>query len=277
MNKKSYSISASLVLYKTKTEDLNNIISSVLNSKIDLLYVIDNSPTNFLSSHIQKYNSSKIKYYFGQGNVGFGQGNNIGLEEAIKLNSKYHIVLNPDIIFNPQVIDELATYMDQHQDIGQILPKVTYPDGRLQYLCKHLPTPTDIFARKFLNSKTITNRNSRYEMHYMGYDKLWNCPILSGCFMFIRVDILKEVGLFDPQFFMYFEDFDLMRRIHRKSKTIFYPFVTIIHNHAAEHRHNFKLLKESTVSAIKYFNKWGWIFDKERDCINKDALTSSYL
>ena len=165
--------------------------------------------------------------------------------------------------------------MESNKDVGLVMPKVFYPNGNLQPLCKLLPNPFDIFARRLLPKILYKRRNSKYEMHFTGYDKLWNCPNLSGCFMFIRITTLIQVGDFDQHFFMYFEDTDLVRRIHRVSKTIYYPYVSIIHNHAAEHRHNKKLLKISIKSAILYFNKWGWLFDKERRQYNKRALTQT--
>lgn len=277
MLEKNRLITASLVLYNTNSKDLDNVIKSVLNSPIDRLYIIDNSPSNQLADVIDLYNSNCIEYYHGQGNIGFGRGNNIGIRKAILLGAQYHIVLNPDIIFEHNVITELERYMSAHHDVGMILPRVVYPNGRLQFLCKLLPTPLDIFGRRVFPRKWIEKKNYKYEMHFFGYDKIWNCPILSGCFMFLRVSSLKDVGVFDDRFFMYFEDFDLMRRIHEKYKTIFYPFVSIIHNHAAEHRTNYKLLLESIKSAIKYFNKWGWFYDPQRRYINNNALKSNII
>lgn len=267
-------ITASLVLYKTKEEDLEKVIGCVNNSIIKKLYVIDNSPTDLLRELVLHL-SNKTEYIYGQGNVGYGSANNIGIQNSISCNADYHIVLNPDIFFEPSVISDLEMFADQHQDVGLLLPKVVYPDGRLQYLCKLMPTPMDIFGRRFIPLKYMKKRNERYEMHRMGYDKAWNCPILSGCFMFMRVSVLKQSGLFDDSFFMYFEDFDLMRRIHRVSKTVFFPDSTIIHDHAAEHHTNRRLLKASIKSAIQYFNKWGWIFDSERRRVNRHAFDVS--
>ena len=267
-------ITASLVLYKTKEEDLEKVIGCVNNSIIKKLYVIDNSQTDSLRELVLHF-SNKTEYIYGQGNVGYGSAHNIGIQKSEGCKADYHIVLNPDIFFEPSVISDLEMFANHHKDIGLLLPKVVYPDGRLQYLCKLLPTPMDIFGRRFIPLKYMKKRNERYEMHSMGYDKPWNCPILSGCFMFMRVSVLKQSGLFDDRFFMYFEDFDLMRRIHRVSKTVFYPDSTIIHDHAAEHHTNKRLLKASIKSAIQYFNKWGWIFDSERRCVNRHAFDVS--
>lgn len=264
-------ITSSIVLFKTKLTDLKTVLRCAIESCIDLVYVIDNSPTDALKNEVLAFDSQKIVYTFGQRNIGYGAGNNIGIEKAIAAGSKYHIVLNADIIFEPGVIRALADYMDKHSDIGQLLPKVTYPDGSLQMLCKLLPTPLDIFGRRLLPAKMVEKRNAEYEMRFTDYEHARNCPLLSGCFMFLRTDVLREVGMFDDRFFMYFEDFDLMRRIHAVAKTVYYPEVTIVHNHAAEHRTNKMLLKISIQSAMKYFNKWGWLFDSERRRVNREA------
>ena len=190
------------------------------------------------------------------------------------MGSDYHIVLNPDIYFSAEVLPELVSYMDSNSDVGYILPKVTYPNGELQYLCKLLPTPFDLIFRRFLpKTKSIVSHNERYELRHSGYDKIMNPPCLSGCFMFMRLSTLKENNLFfDERYFMYCEDFDLMRRIHRLAKTIYCPNVTIVHNHAKESYKSRKMLITHIKSAIKYFNKFGWFFDKERKQMNKKIL-----
>lgn len=86
--------------------------------------------------------------------------------------------------------------------------------------------------------------------------------------MFFRVEALKDVGLFDERFFMYPEDIDITRRMHAKYRTMFYPFVSIVHAHAAASKTNKKMLKIHILNMIKYFNKWGWLFDKERKQFN---------
>jgi GT2 family glycosyltransferase len=167
--------------------------------------------------------------------------------------------------------------MEGNKDVGLVMPKVLYPDGRIQYLCKLLPTPFDLFGRRFLNfypfKKYIEKRNEIYELRFTGYDKIMEVPYLSGCFMFIRTKVLEKVGLFDERFFMYLEDTDLSRRIHKMAKTIYYPHVHIYHEYGKGSYKNKKLLKYHIESAIKYFNKWGWFFDKERREINKKVLS----
>lgn len=267
-------ITASVVLFKTKKVELEKVLACADNSCIETIFVIDNSPEDNLRELVCSL-SQKVEYIYGQGNVGYGHAHNIGIQKAIDKGADYHVVLNPDIYFEAGDISEIERFTEKHADVGLVLPKVIYPNGDLQYLCKLLPTPLDIFGRRLLPAKLIEKRNARFEMHGMGYDKVWNCPILSGCFMFMRLSTLKTVGCFDDRFFMYFEDFDLIRRMHQVSKTVFFPKVTIVHNHAAEHHSNKALLRTSIKSAVLYFNKWGWFFDGERRLINKHAFDQS--
>lgn len=269
-------VTASLILFNTDKSFISCLVDCVNNSCIDILYVIDNSPTNNLQNYTISL-SPKIEYVYGHGNIGYGAGHNIAIRKAITAKSTYHVVLNPDIQFSKGTIEDLVDFADKHDDVGMLMPRVVYPDGRNQYLCKLLPTPIDMFGRRLLPGFLINKRNSRFEMRSTGYRNIRNVPCLSGCFMFLNVRALEKVGLFDDRYFMYFEDFDLIRRIHKSFKTVFYPKLTIIHNHAKEHRTSKRLLKISIMSAVKYFNKWGWFFDRDRRLWNRNAFDKSMI
>jgi len=103
-----------------------------------------------------------------------------------------------------------------------------------------------------------------------------NVPFLSGCFMFFRTQVLKDIGLFDENIFMYMEDIDINRRIHAKYKTIYYPNVSVYHEYERGSHKNLRLLRISIESSIKYFNKWGWFFDKQRNIMNNKILEDTH-
>lgn len=208
----------------------------------------------------------------GQGiNRGYGAAHNIAIRKTIAEGTPYHLVVNADIRFEPGILAELEKYMDAHPEVGVLMPRVIYPDGRLQYLCKLLPSPMDVFGRRFLPKGWNRKRNERFEMRQSGYDKVMNVPYLSGCFMLLRTEALKKCGIFDERFFMYPEDIDLTRRIHRDFQTVYYPYCTIIHDHAQGSYKSGKLLWIHMWNLCKYFTKWGWLFDKERRAFNKEA------
>lgn len=268
-------LTASIVLYNTPYEQINMVLESVSKSScVQTLYIIDNSPTERNKQYFENCSLKENIEYIPHENTGYGSSHNIAIKKAIECGSDYHVVLNPDIYFDEDVLSNLIGYMENNKDVGYILPKVIYPDGELQYLCKLLPTPFDLIFRRFLpKTKCIRKMNDRYELRMSGYDKIMNPPCLSGCFMFLRLATIKEHNLFfDESFFMYCEDFDLMRRIHKVSKTVYYPKVTIVHDHAKASYKSRKMLLAHIKSAVHYFNKWGWVFDKERRVMNKRIL-----
>lgn len=263
-------VTASIVAYHTPTDELACLLNCIIRSAIDILYLIDNSSNDSLRELSNL--SPKIVYIYSD-NLGFGHGHNIAIEKAIEKKADYHIVINPDIYWEGNVIETLTAYMDTHPDCGLVMPKVLYPNGDLQYLCKLLPMPMNLFGRRFLPFKGIQAKmDEKFELHFSGYDKEMEVPSLSGCFMFMRVDVLREVGGFDERFFMYAEDLDLCRRIGEVSKTMYYPGASIYHAYGKGSYKNKKLLKYHICSVIKYFNKWGWFFDKKRRRINKECL-----
>ena len=79
----------------------------------------------------------------------------------------------------------------------------------------------------------------------------------TGCFMFFRTEVFKELGGFDERFFMYLEDCDIARRAAEKYKALHYPMATVYHLWERESKGNKKLLLIHIQSILKYFLKWG--------------------
>jgi GT2 family glycosyltransferase len=263
-------IIASIVTYKTNPDELKKVLTCAINSIIDTVYIVDNSPTDELKT-VSDF-SEKIRYLFNGANLGYGKAHNIAIRHAIERKAKYHVVINPDIYFDKGAIKSLSDFMDENNDVGQVMPKIVYPDGETQCLCKLLPTPGNLFGRRFLFAKKSNKTNHKYELRDTKYNKLMEIPSLSGCFMFLRISILLKTGGFDERYFMYLEDVDLCRRIGKVSKTCFYPLVYVVHDYNKGSYKNSKLLKYHIESAFKYFNKWGWFFDRERNLINRITL-----
>lgn len=264
--------SASIVLYNTSESVVLALIDLLINScAIHKIYLIDNS---FIPDFKLSYKSPLVEYIHTNKNIGYGSAHNIAIKLSLDF-SKYHFVINPDILFNSSDIAKLISRIDCEDDLGLIMPKVIYPDGKLQYLCKLLPTPSDLLIRRFLPSTFkhfLSNKLDLYELRFSGYDSEMVVPCLSGCFMLLRVSALRDIGLFDERYFMYAEDFDISRRLHSKYKTIFYPNVTVVHEHAKESYRSIKMLFIHMISIVKYFNKWGWFYDAERSRINAETL-----
>lgn len=269
MRTDNYVVTASIVLYKNNREELKRAINSFLDTELPVhIYLIDNSPTPVLEDVIC---DQRAEYFYLNSNRGFGAAHNVILRRP-HLMGRYHIVLNPDIYFKKGTTEALVNYMDDNPDVGNVMPKVIYPDGSLQYLCKLLPTPIDWIGRMFIPIQSLKAKlNFRFEMRFSGYNKEMNVPYLSGCYMFLRSSVIEELGVFDEGIFMYGEDTDLNRRIYKKYRTMYLPDMTIVHKHEQGSHKNFRLFWIHVKAAIYYLNKWGWFFDKERRRINKET------
>ena len=273
--KPKYNITASIVLYNNDVQILKEAINSFLNTKLNIrLYLIDNSPTDKLRNIDS---DSRIAYIFNNANLGYGKAHNKVLDK-IRNNSEFHLILNPDIYFEKGTVEKIFDYMIKNPDIGLLMPKILNPSKEIQYLCKLLPSPSDLFFRRFLPGfikKIFKKKLDNYKLKNKDYNAIMNIPNVSGCFLFVRNDILVKVSGFDERYFMYLEDVDLSRRIYSKSKVIYYPFIEVYHYHAKGSYFKFNLLIHHIKSAIKYFNKWGWINDKNRKTINKSILKNT--
>jgi GT2 family glycosyltransferase len=264
----------SIVLFQNDPKILLEAIKSFLDTPLNVrLFLIDNSPTNILSN---VHTDNRISYIHNPTNPGFGAAHNVAIKEAFNLQSKYHLVLNPDVFFEGEIIEKIVRFMDNNKDVGNLMPDVKYPDGSTQYLCKLLPTPYDWIGRRF-NPFTsfVDKRNYVFEMRFTNYNKTIEVPYLSGCFMFLRVESLKKVGLFDESIFMYGEEVDLCRRLISSGyKSVFFPEVSIRHYFEKGSHKSLRLTIIGIQSAFYYFNKWGWFFDNDRKYINQKTLKS---
>lgn len=284
---------ASIVTYKHHLLDIEPVLRSLFASPVTTIWIIDHSydimphllkELNEFTGRVltgepvlrEKVEKEGLKVvYIRHKNNGYGGGQNVALREAMKEGSRYHLVVNPDVWFGPRVMPALLDYMSRHEDVGQMMPQVLYPNGTIQRLAKLLPTPLDLFGRLCLPLPLIRRRNERFELWDMDTTSPTDVPFLSGCFMLFRMEAIKEVGMFDERFFMYAEDIDITRRMHRRYRTVFYPMLPIYHKFSRASRRSLHLFSVHIISVMKYFNKYGWFNDKERTEIN--AKTESRM
>ena len=265
-------ISSSIVLYQNEIVELNKAIECILATNVEIkLYLIDNSPTDILKS---LNSDSRIEYTHFPENPGFGAGHNVAIQKAIEMNSEYHFVINPDIYFEGDVISEMVNYIREDSEIGMLMPEILNEDGTVQNLPKLIPTPFGMIWRKIQKPNKIYQKFiNRYELRFVERTKIYNAPILSGCFTLLNLKAIKEIGMYDDSYFMYFEDWDLSRRMHQKYKTIYYPRVSVVHGYDSGANKNKHLFKIFIKSFVIYFNKWGWIYDSKRSKINNKAIS----
>ncbi|BCS96472.1 glycosyl transferase [Desulfoluna limicola] len=253
-----FDCSASMVIYENSPNVIKKTAVSFLDTECKVkLSVIDNSPTPVLKS---VFDGLPVLYHFYGENVGYGRGHNWSIFNSEK--SRYHLILNPDVVITPGTINALVRFMDANEDVGMVCPKLLNEDGSVQHQNKRYTTVYDLFLRRFLPQRIkplFQQRLDYYEMKDIGYNSIYDVPFVTGAFMFCRSSALRKVGGFDPRYFLNFEDADLTRKFHLHNfRTVFYPHASVTHLWGREPHKSIKMALIMMVNGCRYFNKWGW-------------------
>lgn len=251
----NYTVSGCIVTYNSK-DKIERTIKSVLDSTKGVsfkLFVVDNASTDGTAKFI-KEKFPEVTVIDAEKNAGFGAGHN---KVIPYLNSKYHVVINPDIILKDDTITELAKYADTDDAIGLLSPQIRFEDGRIQQLGKRNPTVRYLGTHWLHKGDEPSKLMTEYCMLDKPSDKPFEITNATGCFMFFRTSVFKELGGFDERFFMYLEDCDIARRVSQKYKVLHYPMADVYHLWERESKRNKKLLMIHIESILKYFLKWG--------------------
>jgi GT2 family glycosyltransferase len=189
-------------------------------------------------------------------NLGYSGGNNLLLDQ---LASDYHLVINPDVTLGVDSLCKAVDYLQQHQDVALLTPKVV--NGRpVQHVVKVYPDCLTLLLR-YLDSPRLNRlfavRLARYQCSHLA-DEPCSVDLAGGCFLCIRTSLFKELRGFDDYFFMYFEDYDLSIRLAEKGKIVYLPTVEITHTGGyvgkKDSKHHFFFV----VSALKFFSRYGF-------------------
>jgi N-acetylglucosaminyl-diphospho-decaprenol L-rhamnosyltransferase len=225
------------------------------------IIVVDNNSHDYLGD-ILAWQYPDVQFIQAGANLGMGGGNNLGLARA---KGKYVVIMNPDTIALPSAFKQLYEYMEVNPKVGIVGPKQFNPDKSVQDSCYRwhsLLTP--LYRRTFLGAWFGQKDLARFLMSDFAKDTVREADWLLGSFLFIRAAALRQVGVFDKRFFLYFEDTDLCRRFWQKGWPVVYnPEAQIIHNHSRASARTpwykfftSRATRTHVMSWFKYLLKW---------------------
>ena len=220
-------VSVVLVSYNT-ARLLEPCIAALRASMGDLevqVIVVDNASSDE-SVRLLRNRFVECELIESRANVGFGRANNQALALA---RGRYVLLLNTDAFVSPDTLGKTIAYMDAHAGCGVLGVRLIGGDGEQQPSCRNFPTLFNTFAASVGLPRWLPRLR-------MVDDPDWDptvtrgCDWVPGCYYLIRRDAIDQVGLFDPRFFMYFEEVDHCRAVKRAGwDVVYFADTTVVH------------------------------------------------
>ena len=244
----------SIIIVNWNTQDfLKNCLGSIFNQPIHCEYevwVVDNASTDESIVNIENL-YPKVKLIRNPNNVGFGHANNQAVRLAV---GDYFLILNPDTLVHPGTIDTLAAYLATCPQAAAVGPRLLNADGSLQISAFPAPTLGRELWRLFHLDKIISI--GQYP-HAHFSNKPLKVDVLMGACLLIRSEMVKQIGLFDEDFFIYSEEVDLCERIRKSGWELHWiPNAQVTHFGGMSTRQVAKaMFLELYRNKIKFFRK----------------------
>ena len=159
-------------------------------------------------------------------NVGFGRANNQALP---RIRGRYVVLLNTDAFVAPDTLQKTVDFMEAHPRCGVLGVKLVGRDGALQPSCRYFPTPWNVFLARTGLKRFFPGTRLVDDMSW-DHASVRECDWVPGCYYLVRREVIERVGLFDPRYFLYYEEVDHCRAVRRAGWSVmYYPFTKVVH------------------------------------------------
>lgn len=189
------------------------------------LIVVDNASRDG-SADLLRTKFPNAELIENQVNVGFGRANNQALSRA---RGRYVLLLNTDAFVSADTLPKTVDFMDTHPRCGVLGVKLIGHDGTLQPCCRYFPTPWNIFLGSTGLQRFFPRTRLVDDMSW-DHASMRECDWVPGCYYLVRRDVIERVGLFDPRYFLYYEEVDHCRAVRQAGWSVtYYPFTPVVH------------------------------------------------
>ncbi|CAN4272095.1 COG1216 Predicted glycosyltransferases [Methylophilaceae bacterium] len=203
-------------------------INSLLSSKGDFeleIFVVDNASKDD-SVALIKSAFPKITLIENKVNVGFGRANNQVLD---LVKGDYVLLLNTDAFVQPDTLAKSLQYIESQPKCGVLGVRLIGRDNEQQPSCRYFPTPFNLFVQR-LGLARFLPRLQLVDDSDCDASVSMSCDWVPGCYYLIRKQVVDQVGLFDPRYFLYSEEVDHCFAVKKAGwQVLYYADVTVVH------------------------------------------------
>ncbi|MFH0864206.1 MAG: glycosyltransferase family 2 protein [Candidatus Gottesmanbacteria bacterium] len=203
--------------------------------------VVDNGSADGSVNEIEKLRNLELKdlkIIANKTNLGFAEGNNVGIRYALENGADYILFLNNDTIVDQNLVKQLLKVMEENPSVGIAGPKIYFASG---FEFHHDRYREEDRGKVIWYAGGIIDWMNVYASHrgvdevdHGQYNQTMETDFVSGCAMIVRCDVFKRIGLFDKKYFLYWEDNDFCQRAKKKGfKIFYYPPAFLWHKNAA--------------------------------------------
>ena len=222
-------LSISIVNYNTK-DFLRNCLKSIFKNTYKInyeIFVVDNASSDGSPETVEK-EFLQVNLIRNKENIGFAKANNQAFKEA---SGSYFLLLNPDCSMKNDTLYEMVQFMNKHPEIGIAGCKIVNPNGRIEFSANRFPNLFTEFSLKF--RKKLAGSNGYFDrLLKWNYNKSREVDWVSGAFLIIRSKAYREVQGMDENYFLYFEEIDLCKRVKKRGWKIYYNSnCEVLHEH----------------------------------------------
>lgn len=159
-------------------------------------------------------------------NIGFGRANNQALA---LIEGRYVLLLNTDAFVGHDTLDKTMDYMDTHPQCGILGVRLVGRDGALQPSARYFPTPWNLFLARTGLNRLFTGVRLVDDMAW-DHASVRQCDWVPGCYFLVRKAVIDQIGLFDPRYFLYYEEIDHCLAARKAGwEVTFFADATVVH------------------------------------------------
>ena len=260
-----FDIAVILINYNSAQHTINCINSIIEKTAEDVSYQIiitDNASAHddyeLLREFCAAADIRNLQLHRSRINTGFGGGNMFGVQFA---DAKYLAFVNNDTMFLNDCLSVLKTQLQNNPDIGIAGGQAFKENGEFMISLDHFASPArEIIGRKFLEMTSP----KKYPRRKIRYSQPVRVNFVPGSFMFVRAADFYDIGGFDTNLFLYYEETDLCIRLANQRKFAYLiPQAEFIHLHGASTERSLAIKKELKISLLYIIRKhYGWFGHK---------------
>jgi GT2 family glycosyltransferase len=214
MNAQSSEIGvAALVVTWNRQNDVLDCIKSLTQSDYTCLrvYVVDNGSTDNTSDLVSKYFPSVVLIRSDR-NLGFADGNNLGLDRILDDGTDAVFFLNDDAVVAHDTLKKLVPFLCD-DGVGIVCPKILVygADDVIWAAGGIVDSKTGIARQRYYGEKDLGQADEQTDVDYA-----------VGCAMLVKSEVIRNVGKLDSRYYMYYEEAEWCRRIRNNGYRIVY-------------------------------------------------------